>query len=62
MTQYDALIFDIDGTLWNASPASAKGWTRGLAQLGIDKAISAEQIEQVAGYPYEQCVDILQCS
>lgn len=59
LSQYDALIFDIDGTLWNASPASAKGWTRGLEKLGIDRTISAEQIERVAGHPYAQCVDIL---
>lgn len=59
LTECDALIFDIDGTLWNASPASAKGWTRGLAKLGIDRTITTKQIEQVAGHPYEQCVDIL---
>lgn len=59
LTHSDALIFDIDGTLWNASPASAKGWTRGLAKLGIDRTITTKQIEQVAGHPYEQCVDIL---
>jgi phosphoglycolate phosphatase len=27
--------------------------------LGIDRTISAEQIERVAGHPYAQCVDIL---
>ena len=59
MTRYDAIIFDIDGTLWNASPASAKGWNLGLAKLGIDREISVAEIEMVAGTPYEQCVDIL---
>ncbi|OGP52134.1 MAG: hypothetical protein A2Y79_12625 [Deltaproteobacteria bacterium RBG_13_43_22] len=56
---FDALIFDIDGTLWNASPASAKGWNLGLAQLGTNRIISPEQVERVAGQPYEQCIDIL---
>lgn len=56
---YDALIFDVDGTLWNASPASAKGWTLGLAKLGIDKKITAEQIETVAGQPHDECIDTL---
>jgi phosphoglycolate phosphatase len=59
MRHSDALIFDIDGTLWNASPASAKGWNLGLAKLGIDRKVSSEQIERVAGNPYEKCVDIL---
>lgn len=56
---FDALIFDIDGTLWNASPASAKGWNIGLKKLGIDQEVSSAQIEKVAGNPFEECVDIL---
>ena len=59
LTHNDALIFDIDGTLWNASPASAKGWNLGLVKLGIDRKVSSAQIEMVAGNPFEQCVDIL---
>ena len=55
----DAIIFDIDGTLWNACSASAKGWNEGLARLGINLAITTEQIESVAGNPYEKCVEIL---
>jgi phosphoglycolate phosphatase len=57
--EFDALIFDIDGTLWNASPACAKGWNLGLEQLGIDRRVTPEQIEKVSGHPYEQCIDIL---
>ena len=56
---HDALIFDIDGTLWNASATSAKGWNKGLAKLGIDKRINDEQIGMVTGHPYEQCVEML---
>jgi phosphoglycolate phosphatase len=55
----DAIIFDIDGTLWNACPATAKGWNIGLAKLGIDKKITSKQIESVAGNPNEKCVEIL---
>ncbi len=55
----DTIIFDIDGTLWNASPASAKGWNISLAKLGIDKNVTSKQIESVAGNPYEKCVEIL---
>ncbi|PKL48720.1 MAG: hypothetical protein CVV42_08740 [Candidatus Riflebacteria bacterium HGW-Riflebacteria-2] len=57
--KHDAVIFDIDGTLWNASQASATGWNAGLAKLNIDIKITVEQIESVAGNPYEKCVDIL---
>ena len=57
--EYDSLIFDIDGTLWNASPASAKGWNLGLTKLGIDQEVSSAQIEMVAGHPFQECLDIL---
>ncbi len=56
---HDAIVFDIDGTLWNACSASAKGWNAGLAKLGIDKQVSPEHIERVAGYPFETCVDLI---
>ena len=59
MTEFDALIFDIDGTLWNASPACARGWNLGLEKLGVDQKVTPEQIEKVPGHPYEQCIDIL---
>jgi phosphoglycolate phosphatase len=55
----DAVIFDIDGTLWNASSASARGWNLGLAQLGIRNRVTAEQIAMVAGSPFEDCVEAL---
>ena len=57
--QHDAIIFDIDGTLWDASHASAEGWNSGLAKLGINKKVSTEQLRNVAGSPYEKCVDTL---
>jgi phosphoglycolate phosphatase len=59
MMRYDAVIFDIDGTLWDASPVSADGWNSGLAELGIDRRVSTAGIRSVTGNPYEVCVDIL---
>ncbi len=55
----DAIIFDIDGTLWNACHASAKGWNLGLESLNIKPRVTAKQIESVAGNPFEQCIEIL---
>jgi phosphoglycolate phosphatase len=59
MTHHDALIFDIDGTLWNACAASAKGWNNALVKLGIEQSVTAKQIESVAGLPFEDCIETL---
>lgn len=55
----DAVIFDIDGTLWDASEASAEGWNTGLEELGVDRRISAAELRGVQGNPYEICVELL---
>lgn len=55
----DAVMFDIDGTLWDATPASAAGWNAGLAELGIPARVGAAQIAAVAGGPFDDCVETL---
>ena len=55
----DAVMFDIDGTLWDASAASAEGWNQALEELGLQDSVTAEQIAMVAGSPFETCVDTL---
>ena len=57
--KYDGIIFDIDGTLWNAAHSSAKGWNIGLEQLGAKERVSSEDIERVTGNPMHTCVQIL---
>jgi phosphoglycolate phosphatase len=57
--RYDALIFDIDGTLWDASQTSSEGWNNGLTTLNIPKRISASELRSVKGQPYETCIDLL---
>ena len=56
---YDAIIFDIDGTLWDATEANANGWNAALEELNIETRVDAEDLARVAGKPYLECVDIL---
>lgn len=55
----DAVIFDLDGTLWNAAETSAIGFNRGLKLLGSKQKISKSEVEAVAGKPYRECLEIL---
>ena len=42
---FDSILFDLDGTLWNAVPEVARSWTLGLEQLGIKRPpITAEEL------------------
>lgn len=42
---FDGILFDLDGTLWDATEAVAKSWTLGLEQLGIRRPpITAEEL------------------
>lgn len=55
----DALIFDIDGTLWDATSATTKAWNDGLKNEGIERKITSEQVKSVTGNPNEICIDLL---
>ncbi len=45
-------IFDLDGTLWNAAPASVKGWNSALDELGFtEHHITEQQMLKLVGHP-----------
>ncbi|NLW46039.1 MAG: HAD family hydrolase [Firmicutes bacterium] len=56
---FDALVFDLDGTLWNATEYSTLGWNNALQSLGIDREITIGELQKVMGKPGEECVRIL---
>lgn len=49
----------MDGTLWKASSASAKGWNKALEALGEEARVTAVDLESVAGKPYQECITSL---
>jgi phosphoglycolate phosphatase len=56
---YDALIFDLDGTLWDAAAASTYGWNLALEKLGLSVRVTVDGIRSVSGKPFRQCVATL---
>jgi phosphoglycolate phosphatase len=55
----DALAFDLDGTLWDATAACVKGWNDGLASLQIKKSITVADLKSVTGRPIKECIKTL---
>lgn len=50
--RYRNYIFDLDGTLWDAAPAAAKGFTLALKELANrDRVVTEEDIHQTFGKP-----------
>lgn len=50
----DSLIFDLDGTLWDASEIVAKGVQAAAKEAGYTHKISADDISRLAGLPHDE--------
>ena len=58
MNKYDSIIFDLDGTLWDACEASATGLNNALIERNIAyENITADTIRSVCGLPFDECLD-----
>ena len=50
----DSLIFDMDGTLWDAVDTYAYSWTQVLKEMGIDKTLTKQDIQGYMGMEAKQ--------
>jgi phosphoglycolate phosphatase len=56
---FDGLIFDLDGTLWDCSKASAHAFNLAYERFGIDRHVSEDFVKSISGKPSSECDDIL---
>ncbi len=54
----DSLIFDLDGTIWDATETMSKPWTETMRKHGIDKTITAADLASVMGMTVPQLADV----
>lgn len=56
----DGIIFDLDGTLWDCTPAIAEAWNAAIDQFDfVDKKLTADDIRNVAGMPHDDIYEKL---
>jgi phosphoglycolate phosphatase len=56
---HDAIVFDLDGTLWDTCAACAIAWNDILKRLNIPyRTIQADDVRRVTGKPHAECVQL----
>jgi len=59
MTKPDSIIFDMDGTLWDAVDIYTEAWNRGLSKIMPDRKVTRDEIASMTGWEKQQVLDQL---
>src|SRR4051794_1919613 len=59
MQKPDSLIFDMDGTLWDAVDTYAESWNLVFKGFGIDKAITRDELAKMVGWEGKKVMGVL---
>lgn len=55
---YDAIVFDIDGTLWDARESITAGWNLAIEEItGTPGTLESETFGQLFGRPLDELID-----
>jgi phosphoglycolate phosphatase len=59
MQKPDSLIFDMDGTLWDAVDTYAESWNIVFNEFGVDKTIARDELARMVGWEGKKVIDAL---
>jgi phosphoglycolate phosphatase len=55
--KFDSVVFDLDGTLWDTTPACAVAWNNVVSEHGVQfREITGEDVRKVTGKPHDECI------
>jgi phosphoglycolate phosphatase len=57
MTKPDSLIFDMDGTLWDATETYTAAWNEGFKAMNINKVMSRGMLDHMMGWEKQKVLD-----
>lgn len=55
----EAIIFDVDGTLWDSTDIVANAWNKAAKETGIDLEVKGDDLKKVFGLPMMEIMDRL---
>lgn len=59
-TQFDSIIFDLDGTLWDSTGNVALAWEKARQQVDYDiESITRERVRSITGMAYDVIFEVL---
>ena len=57
--KFDSLIFDMDGTLWDAVDTYCKIWNTAYSRMGITAEVTRHQLLDCMGLPLDKITDLI---
>lgn len=56
---FDSLIFDMDGTLWDAVDTYCRIWNETYRRMGVESRVTRRQLIECMGYPIDRIVTMI---